>query len=85
MRGWYYTDTKGVRQFEELDAEQAKLDEELVVKFQHFEGQYAQERDVRKLHGEELAEFQEGIQLLPPNREAHWVAELRRIKLYDEA
>ena len=85
MRGWYYTDAKGERKFEELDADQAQLDVELVKEFENFEALFAQEKDVRKLHEAELAEFHEAIELLPDNRRDHWVAELKRIKLYDEA
>ena len=84
MKGWYYTDDAGERQFEELTEEQAAIDVNLVGEFQGMEGAYARRAEVTKESTEKVALFHEAVGLLPPQRAYHWRLELHRIGLGDE-
>lgn len=77
MSVWHYIDKNGTRCEEQFSAEQCMADQQVLAEFQTLEGSVAEgEQPPPLAHN---APMVKKIELLPPNRSLHWLAELRRI------
>lgn len=83
MAGWFFKNALGRQEYEELSAEQALVDQKILVQFQMLEGEVAKGQDVMKnaAYDDVRKLIAEAVSYLPAQRAAHWRSELARIKI----